>query len=703
MIWLRHGGETYTRHACSLQKKDFVPPVLQTDKTEVKEKSSGGAVNSVGKYTADDDSTEEEEDEYTDEEPDADDSEENASYEEHEDDESGEGSDAETEDDDIKDLEEEEEIDSVVPDQKEEESAEVVPDQNEEESAEVNTGAVKPIRNQYVQYKLKNEENWTWAKILSSQSKKTGKYGNWINVKPDGVEPFCLDWDTVGQWQKLPYPEHFILLTKEEEYSQEVVDAKNKELDKLIENKVYDTVPYTGQKLISSKWHITEKFKDEKRVVKAHLVARGFEEDTTQLRTDSPTCSREAMRMVYFVAAMMSWVIKSLDFTSAFLQGEEIKRSVYLKPPRDVCPKTEVWSLRKCLYGLNDAPRSWYVKVKKALMSLGGVQSLYDGALFLWHGEDGKLVGIVACHVDDFVYCGTNEFQSSVIQKLKVMFKIGEEGSANFRYVGLNVTQTRGEIRVDQNDYVTGIEPIKLSKGRKECVDSQLTSDEKLEIKQLAGQVIWAASQTRPDVAYETCQMANTGKSPTVQMIIEANRAVYKMKKNNVSITFKKLGNPEELEVEVYSDATHASLNDGASSQGAFVIFFKGKNGKTVPLSWRSKRIQRITKSPLASETSALADAADAAYLLASMVKEVFNLRSAPTIHCKTDSKSLVQTLHTSNAVTDHRLKVDIARLRQMTESGEISVSWVRGNMQLSDPLTKHTATTAGLLRAVSA
>ena len=120
-------------------------------------------------------------------------------------------------------------------------------------------------------------------------------------------------------------------------------------------------------------------------------------------------------------------------------------------------------------------------------------------------------------------------------------------------------------------------------------------------------------------------------------------------------------------------------------------------------MSWKSKRIPRVTKSPLASEASALGDAADAGYLIASLTKEVFNLKTAPPIHCKTDSKSLVQTLHTSTSVSDQRLKVDIARLRQMTQSGEITVSWVRGTMQLSDPLTKHTASTTGLLAAISA
>ena len=190
---------------------------------------------------------------------------------------------------------------------------------------------------------------------------------------------------------------------------------------------------------------------------------------------------------------------------------------------------------------------------------------------------------------------------------MKTQFKIGEECAGSFKYVGLSVVQKEGEVKICQDNYIKEIECIPLSAERSKNPDSELSADEKHALKSLAGQMIWATSQTRPDVAYETCKMSNTGKRPTINMILEANRAVNKLKKKSVSVVFKNLGCPAELSVEVYADATHASLADGAS-QGGFVIFLKGKNGLTVPLSWQSKRLQRVTKSPLASETLALGE-----------------------------------------------------------------------------------------------
>ena len=574
-------------------------------------------------------------------------------------------------------------------------------EQNEnDDDLELLPNTVLPKRNTNVKFKLTGSNNWNSVKILSSL-KKTGKYYDWLNVKYNDGTFDCIHWKTVDTWKKLPNPVNVVYLSTEEELSQKVVNAKAKEIQNLKDNKVFKVVPYTGQKTISSRWVITEKLKDENKgmEIKARLVARGFEENTTNLRKDSPTCSREGLRMINLSASTFFWELETLDFTSAFLQGEAINRNIFLRPPKDVCNQNEVWCLQKCLYGLNDAPRSWYKKVKNSLLELGGKQSVFDEALFLWHDENGKLEGILGMHVDDFVFTGTKSFKSRVIDQIKVTFKIGAESAGSFKYIGLSIFQENDLIDVSQNEYVKNIQPIKLSENRHP--DSALTTEEKDELKKLSGQMIWVSSQTRPDLAYETCIMSNQGTNPTVKMIKNANKAVSKLKRNKVSIQYKNIGKPEQMRLKVYSDATHASLSDG-SSQGGFVVLLEGSNQKSIPISWQSKRIQRVTKSPLASETLALGDAADAAFLIALMMKEVFGLEVQPPITCITDSSSLVQHLHTTKVSNDRRLRVDMSRLREMVKNQEISVSWCPGKYQLGDCLTKNTASTRELLKAIS-
>ena len=49
----------------------------------------------------------------------------------------------------------------------------------------------------------------------------------------------------------------------------------------------------------------------------------------------------------------------------------------------------------------------------------------YDNALFLWHDIISNLMGILAMHLDDFMFCGNDTFQMNVISEIKRIFKVG--------------------------------------------------------------------------------------------------------------------------------------------------------------------------------------------------------------------------------------------------------------------------------------
>jgi hypothetical protein len=64
------------------------------------------------------------------------------------------------------------------------------------------------------------------------------------------------------------------------------------------------------------------------------------------MKSDSPTVGKGTMRMFFAFASINNWIVKTTDIKSAFLQGQEIKRDVYIKPPKE-CEKAEgvVWKL----------------------------------------------------------------------------------------------------------------------------------------------------------------------------------------------------------------------------------------------------------------------------------------------------------------------------------------------------------------------
>ena len=209
--------------------------------------------------------------------------------------------------------------------------------------------------------------------------------------------------------------------------------------------------------------------------------------------------------------------------------------------------------------------------------------------------------------------------------------------------------------------------------------------------------MLWVTNQTRPDAGFDTCMMSNAGQSPVIKQLKEANKAVRKLKNSNVvKIKIPNLGDFDKLQVIVHGDASHASLPDG-SSQGAFIVFVSG-NEKMTPILWQSKKLQRVTKSPLASEILAVGEASDAGILVANSIKEIYKLPELPSVICYTDSKSLIENLKSSNTVTDMSVRVEVARLREMVNLKEINYKWVRSQQNLADVLTKRTASSEDLL-----
>ena len=125
-----------------------------------------------------------------------------------------------------------------------------------------------------------------------------------------------------------------------------------------------------------------------------------------------------------------------------------------------------------------------------------------------------------------------------------------------------------------------------------------------------------------------------------------------------------------------------------------------GEKNRAAPIIWQSKKLKRVPKSPFAAETLVQAEGGDSGVLVAMMTKEIFNVETVK-VECITDSKSLVDHLESTRVVDDSRIRVDIARLKEMIKLGEISVRWVSTDNQLADPMTKQGASATKLVEVL--
>ena len=569
-----------------------------------------------------------------------------------------------------------------------------------------------PNKGEIIDYIPFNDDNWRKATILDRAGKATGGNKYWLNIQHSGDEkPFSIDWQNgVKEWKSHDMSEHVsddlendVFIVDSRHCEKKVKEAKEFELDQWKKFSVYGRVQDNGQPRISVRWVCNEKFsEDGSSRVKARLVARGFEENVeNDFRADSPTASKDVLRIFLSMLATNSWQCNSIDVKAAFLQGSNIDRDVYLKPPKEADDSVGMlWKLKKCVYGLKDASRVWYFTVRSELLKLGCIQLLVDPTMFFWY-RNNKMCGLFLMHVDDFIWGGTSEFETFVINRIRSKFEIGKQCSTIFKYIGLEIHQDNTGITLDQKSYIETVNPIILPRNKLSKKNDNLNKDESDQLRCLVGQLNWLCTQTRPDICHEVLELSSALKHPVINDILMANKCLRKVKMEECSIRFPFLGDINNLKLISFSDASHANLSDGYSSGGGYIIFLVNDQGKSCPLSWCSKKIRRVVHSTLAAETLALVQAVDVSYYLSYILSEIM-LGKKIDINCYIDNKSLWENVHSTKCVSEKRLRIDLACLKQMLERNELSsIKWVTSSNQLSDCFTKRGVCTRKLLETL--
>ena len=563
------------------------------------------------------------------------------------------------------------------------------------------------VKGSDVQFKLNDSDIWTTGQLHSRSGKTTGKYCNEWNVTVNNQNK-VIDFDRMVTEIQVLNKENETIDEQDDEIlmmqdfqvyvNEQVTQAKCKELDNWKSRNVYTEVENTGQKLITVKWVVTPKIINNKPDVKARLVARGFEEESN-IRRDSPTCSKQSVRMCLMITATNEWDLKSLDIKAAFLQSDGISRQIYIKPPKEAKTKS-VWLLNRTVYGLRDASREWYKKVYSVLTKLGCESITSDPAVFyLW--SDGILQGMITCYVDDMLHSGTKLFQRTVIEGLRDQVTVGTDHDQIFKYIGINLVQNSNKsICLDQIEYGNKLEEIKIEEIKTENVTCNPGKTCKLcitcRVRSLIGKLNWITGISRPDKAFQTCQISTKVNKVTLQDVEILNKVVRDIRNHPLTLVFHKLS-LSDIHLVLYTDAAYGNLHDGGS-QGGYLVFISDGIYAT-PLDWSSHRLKRVSRSTLSAETQALLDGIDAATYYAHTIEEVMHLGKVK-IYALTDSKSLVDNAKTSNVTDEKRLRIEMAAVREFIEREEVILSWIDTKSQLADCLTKEGASPK-LLRRV--
>jgi hypothetical protein len=174
----------------------------------------------------------------------------------------------------------------------------------------------------------------------------------------------------------------------------------HEELENFERNHVWTLVdPPRDVNVMGAKWVFKNKQGEDGGVVrnKTCLVAQGYNqvEGLDFGETFAPVAHLETIRILLAFAASKGFKLYQMDVKRAFLHGV-IHEEVYVRqPPGFESPKYpyRVYKVSNAFYGLKQALRAWYARLKMFLLEHEYVIGSVDKILFtLNHGTDFLLI-----------------------------------------------------------------------------------------------------------------------------------------------------------------------------------------------------------------------------------------------------------------------------------------------------------------------
>ena len=546
-----------------------------------------------------------------------------------------------------------------------------------------------------------NLEGEEVAARVTGRGKVSGSFYNYFNIR----DQRGLDWNVnleTAVWSRTEEEVMMVLIPRSRHGDSDCKAAKQVELKKLKDFGAFSLVKDEGQFRISCTWVLwVKEHSNGESEVRARLVARGYEEEE-EVPSDSPTVDHVNIRILLAIAATNRWSVMSSDVKSAFLQGRQLQRTVMLKPPREAeAPKGMLWVLNVALYGLDDASLQFHFKCKEVFEKMDMKQSKLDPALFYEAHEDGQLRKALVTHVDDFLHTASQEDQNKLTSRLGSIFEMGKVESQNFKYLGYRIIQDMEDftIKLDQAEYAEKLEMVKIPPERKKDPNQKLNAEEKTLMKQISGRIGWLGRGTRPDLLFHQVEISTKFVSGQVADLVQGVKALRKAGLHESFIKVRGLGEHSDWFIEAYTDASHGNLNNGAASSGAVVIFLRSGD-VAVPLLWYVNKVKRVCSSSTEAETLTLSSGVDQAIYIREVLEELLGLDERQMkVKVVVDSRDTYDTIHSTVASDNRRLRSEIARIKENLNMGEItSLSWKPGKEMVADCLTKRTASSADLL-----
>lgn len=452
---------------------------------------------------------------------------------------------------------------------------------------------------------------------------------------------------------------------------------------------------------------------------KARLVAQGFSQvpGVHYNETFAPVARMESIRLLSSLATRYNMKIRQLDVETAYLNGE-LEEEVIMQPPKflkDIleeiadmenetselgtkckCMLAElekgdkVCLLKKALYGLRQAGRSWYTKLDTILKDLGATPTKSDPCVYQ-HGN-GQSVTFMAVYVDDILIMSRDpkmikKFHGQLSKKFKVK-DLGEAGYC----LGIEFSQSSGKISMQQRGYLndllnrfgmldskpvsTPMDPsVKLTK------QDRTEEDCKLPYRELVGALMYLAICTRPDITYAVSHLSQFNDCYGKIHWTAAKRVLRYLKgTKDLGIMFTKDSRP----LRGFADADWANCPVDRRSYTGYAFVLNGS-----PISWNSRKQRTVVLSSTEAEYMAMSEANKEAIYLRQFLAELGEDDSVSTILMNDNMGALKLAENPSFHARSKHIDLRYHLIRDAVKDGTLKVEYTSMDTMAADILTK--------------
>ena len=400
--------------------------------------------------------------------------------------------------------------------------------------------------------------------------------------------------------------------------------------------------------IISAIWSFKRKRTPSGELIKhkARLCAHGGQqtEGVTYWDTFAPVVNWNTLRIFLTLALIRNWKARSVDFVLAYPQAD-LTKDIYMRIPKGfnvTSPGDYLLKLKKNVYGLKDAGRTWHEHLKKGLLDRGFQQGQVDPCVFY------KDTLILLIYVDDVIcFCPDDKPIDDFITSMQLpeprSFVLEDQGPLK-DYLGIEIkesidsaaNQDHRTIHVTQKHLIdkilrtTGMDKdhvtpssvpaapsVRLNPQGKHCDKPPFN------YRSAIGQLNYLAATTRPELAFAVHQCARFCADPKevhYKAVKKIARYLYGTKDKGLVLR------PKDVDLHCYADADFAGnyvKGEGdepssVKSRSGFIVLYAG-----CPIAWQSKLQTEVALSTTESEYISLSQATRTLLFLIELFQEI--------------------------------------------------------------------------------